>query len=146
MSHEVAQLDLVDAGDLLHGDHGHDEEQVALDHVLERARAVVVARAALESERLVGDDVDVADVDVVPHGLEDPVAEAQPEQVENGGLPEEVVDPEGLRLGDDAREQPVEARRASPVVAERLLERELQTLRQLHRREQLAGLDGHLRR
>src|SRR5690606_40776362 len=35
--HEVTQLHLVDRRDLLHRHHGHDDEQVALDHVLERA-------------------------------------------------------------------------------------------------------------
>ncbi len=84
-----------------HGQQAQQLEQVVLDHVAEGAGRVVVAGATLEGEGLVPDDVDTLDVLGVPHGLEDPVGEAEPQDVLHGLLAEEVIDPEDVLLAHD---------------------------------------------
>ena len=124
VGHEVAQLERVEAGHVLHRHHRQDEQQVALDHVDERAGVVVVARTPLQSQGLVEDDVDALHVVGAPHGLEDPVREPEPEDVEHSAATEKVVDPVDLVFGGEAVELLVEAAGALEVTTERLLQRE----------------------
>ena len=96
----VAQVDGVHRGRRLHGDQRHHLQQVALDHVGQRAGLVVVAGPVLQGQLLVVDDVDALDVLVAPQRLEQPVGEPQAEQVEDCRAAEEVVDPLDLVLVD----------------------------------------------
>ena len=138
LGHRAAQILGADARRRLHGREREHQQQMALDHVDQRAGLVVVAGAALEPERLLDDDLDVLDVLGREQRLEDPVREPQPDQVEDRRLAEEVVDPEHLLLGHHRLQQPVERAGAARVVAERLLEREHDARRQRHLRERRA--------
>ena len=106
----------------LHGNKGHELEQVVLHHVAQGARVVVVARAPLHPQSLVPDDVDPLNVRAVPHGLEDPIGEAQAKDVEHGLLGEEVVDPEDRVLGENAGYELVQRTSICSVVPEGLLD------------------------
>ena len=68
------------------------------DHVAEGARLLVEAGAARDRQRLGHVDLDVVDVVAVPDRLEEAVREAQREDVLDGLLAEEVVDPEDVVL------------------------------------------------
>ena len=74
----IAERDLVHAVDRLHRDEREHREQVALHHVDERARAVVVPDPPLEAERLVVDDLDAFDGVAVPDRLDQPIREPVP--------------------------------------------------------------------
>ena len=106
----------------LHGHQRHHLQQVVLDHVAQRARAVVVVGAPLKGERLVPDDLDLLDVLPVPDRLEDAVGEAQAEHVLDRLLLEEVVDAVDRALRRRLCEQVVERLGRGEVVAERLLD------------------------
>ena len=95
---------------------------MVLDHVAERARPVVVAGPALQAERLVPGDVDPLDVVAVPHRIEDPVGEPQPQHVQDGLLGQEVVDAEDVALVERPRDQLVEGLGVGEVGAEGLLD------------------------
>jgi len=92
------------------------------DHVAEGSRALVEAGSAADRERLRHVDLDVVDVLAVPDGLEHPVREAQREDVLHGFLAEEVVDPEDLRLVEDAVDDRVERASRGEAGAERLFQ------------------------
>ena len=62
-------------------------------HVPKGARVLVVAAAVLHAHGLRDRDLHVVDVAPVPDGLEDPVREAEDQQVLDGLLPEVMVDP-----------------------------------------------------
>ena len=127
---------------------GHREhlQQVRLQHVAQRAGGVVVARAALQPELLVVDDLDPLDVVRAPRGLEQPVVEPGREHRERGPLAEEVVDAVDAPLRHDLHELLVQLRRAVRVVAERLLEREHGVLGQVEVLEDARDLHDDRRR
>ena len=80
---------------------------MVLDHVAQRAGALVIRRAPLDADGLGGGDLHVIDVAAVPDRLEHPVAEPEHQQVLDGLLAEVVIDAEDLLLVevlvDDAR-------------------------------------------
>ena len=90
---------------------GHDLQQVALDHVPQGAGAVVVAGAAFQGEVLVEDDLDLFDVLPVPHRLQERVGEAQAQDVQDGGLAQEVVHPVDVVLRDQRGQRLVQVTR-----------------------------------
>ena len=92
------------------------------DHVAVGAGALVEAGAVADRERLGHVDLDVVDVVAVPDRLEHAVGEPEREDVLDGLLAEEVVDPEDALLVEDAVQRGVELARRLEVVAERLLD------------------------
>ncbi len=91
------------------------------NHVPQRARLLVVAAAVLDPELLGDRDLHVIDVAAVPHRLEDPVGEAEDEDVLHRLLAQVVIDPVDLLLAQVAAELPVEGARRLQVVPEGLL-------------------------
>ena len=83
---------------------------------------LVERRAALDPDRLGDGDLDVVDELAVPDRLEDPVREAQREQVLHRLLAEVVVDAEDLALAEVLADQRVELLGRGQVVAEGLLD------------------------
>ena len=71
------------------------------DHVAVGAGALVERGAALEPERLGHVDLHVVDEVAVPDRLEEPVGEAEGQDVLGRLLAQEVVDPEDLVLVED---------------------------------------------
>ncbi len=90
----VTQVAGVEADRRLHRHQAEQLQQVVLQHVLERAHAVVVPGPALQRERLVPDDVYLRDVRAVPYGFENAVGQPGAEDVLHGCHGQEVVDPE----------------------------------------------------
>src|ERR1700730_14860393 len=105
--------------------HAHDRDQlhdVVLHDVAERTRLLVVRATTLDADLLSDGDLDVIDVLPVPQRLEDPVREAEDEQVLHGLLAEVVVDAVDLLL-DEGRVQPlVELAGGCQVAPKRLLD------------------------
>ena len=102
-AHRLQHLDLVVAEHLrvpqrgrFHRRERHHLHEVVLDHVAQRADAVVVARTALDAERLGDGDLDLVDVVGAQHRLDEPVREPEHEDVLHRLLAEEVVDAEDL--------------------------------------------------
>ena len=95
---------------------------MVLDHVAKRARLLVVRAAGLHPQGLAHRDLDVVHVVAIPQRLEDPVGEAEDQDVLDGLLPEVVVDPVDLVLGEDAAHHLVEGPRGREVASERLLD------------------------
>ena len=87
------------------------------------ARSVVLP-AQLYAEALRDRDLHLLDIAPVPDRLEDPVREAKDENILDGVLPEIVVDPVDLTLGEMALELPVERPSRVVAVPERLLDDE----------------------
>src|SRR5262245_10058147 len=109
-------------GRYLHGDEGHDLEQVVLDDVADHARGLVERAAALDADRLGGGDLDVVDVVAIPDRLEDRVAEPQDQDVLDRLFAEVVIDPVDLGLVEVGADHLVEPARGQEVAAERLLD------------------------
>ena len=105
----------------LHGGEGEHLEQVGDHHVPVGAGGFVEARALLEAQRLRDVDLHVVDVVPVPDRLEEPVGEAEGEDVLRRLLAEEVVDAEDLLLVEDLVELGVERACGGEVGAEGLL-------------------------
>ena len=97
-------------------------EQVVLDHVPDRADALVERGARRDVEVLGHRDLDLADVVAVPDRLEERVGEAEEEDVLDGRLAEEVIDPEDALLREDAQQRAVELAGRSEVAPERLFD------------------------
>ena len=95
---------------------------MVLDDVAHRAHRVVEVPAIGDVEVLAHSDLHAGDELPVPDRLEDRVREAQVEDVLDGHLSEEVVDPVELRLVDQRVQLGVEGARGREVVAERLLD------------------------
>ena len=81
---------------------------MVLHEVAQRAGAVVVARADADADVLGRGDLDVVDVVAVPERLEQPVGEAERQDVLDGLLAQVVVDAEDLALVEDAQHAAVE--------------------------------------
>jgi hypothetical protein len=90
-------------------------------HVAVRAGLLVEADTGADRERLGHVDLHVIDVDTVPDRLEQPVGEAEGEDVQGRLLAEEVVDPEDLLLGEGLVQGGIELLRAGEVGPEWLL-------------------------
>jgi hypothetical protein len=71
-------------------------QQVVLDHVPDGAGLLVEGAPGFHADRLGGRDLDVVDGVAVPDPLDHRVGEAEDEEVLDGLLAEEVVDPEDL--------------------------------------------------
>ncbi len=85
--------------------HRHEPEgleQVGDHHVAECSGGVVELRPVLDPQGLRNVDLDVADMFLAPHGLEQSVREPHREDVLHVLLAEEVVDAEDLILGEHA--------------------------------------------
>jgi hypothetical protein len=92
------------------------------DHVAQGADGVVEVAAVLDAEALGHRDLDALDVVAIPHRLEHRVGEAQVQQLLEAHLPEEVVDPVELVLGDVLMQLVGQRPGRGLVVAERLLD------------------------
>ena len=119
-AHRLQHLDLVVADHLrvpqrgrLHRRERHHLHEVVLDHVAQRADAVVVARTTLDAERLGHRDLDLVDVVGAQHRLDEPVREPEHEDVLHRLLAEEVVDAEDLVFAPTLVQLLVERERAS---------------------------------
>mmetsp|Transcript_20975 Transcript_20975/g.80885 ORF Transcript_20975/g.80885 Transcript_20975/m.80885 type:complete len:425 (-) Transcript_20975:404-1678(-) len=110
------------AGRWLHRDHRQQLQRVVLDHVAQRAGAVVERTARADAELLGQRDLDVGDAFAAPQRFEQCVAEAQRHQVLNRRLAEVVVDAEGLGLGEDAAHRAVDLLGTGQVVTQRFFE------------------------
>ena len=95
---------------------------MVLGDVAEGTGLLVEAAAVLDAERFGDGDLDVVDVAPVPDGLEDGVGEAQGEDVLDRLLPEVVVDPVHLLLGERGVHDLVERRGRLGVVTVWLLD------------------------
>ena len=83
---------------------------------------LVVERAPIgDVERLGHRDLDGRHVLGIPDRFQEPVGEAEVDQVLDGLLAQEVVDPEDARLVEDPMERVVEAPRPGQVAPERFL-------------------------
>ena len=102
----------------LHGDNGHELEQMALNHVAHGSDAVVVAGATFEPDGLGGRDLNVVDVAAVPQRLEEQIGEAKDQQVLHGLLAEVVVDAKHVLVVENASEGAVELLGGCQVRAE----------------------------
>lgn len=71
------------------------------DHVAERARLLEEPGAALDRQLLGNVDLHVVDVPAVADRLEQPVREAERENVLHGLRAEEMIDPKDLRLREN---------------------------------------------
>ena len=96
----------------LHRDERQQLHQVVLDHVAQRARSLVIRRAAFDADGLGRGDLHVIDVAPVPDRLEHAVGEAKHQQVLDGLLAEVVVDAEDLVFREMAVELRVQLLRA----------------------------------
>ena len=101
-----------------------------LHHVADRAGLLVERSAALDADLLRDGDLHVVDVAAVPHRLEQPVREAEREDVLDGLLAHVVVDPEDLLLVEDAVDDLVQVPRRGEAITERLLEHDLRSARE----------------
>ena len=94
----------------LHRGEGEDLEEVRDDHVAEGARGLVEGGASREPKRLGHVDLNVVDEVPVPDRLEEPVREAEGQDVLGRLLAQEVVDPKNLLLVEDGMQVAVERR------------------------------------
>ena len=101
-----------------HRHHGQYLQQVVLEHVAHRARAVVVAAAVFHADGFGGGDFNVVNVVAVPERLEEAVGEAQHEEVLHGFFAEVVVDAVYLVFVEVVVDGAVEVFRGLAVVAE----------------------------
>ena len=97
----------------LHRRERHHLYEVVLDHVAERADPVVVAGPVLHAERLADGDLDLVDVRGAQHRLDEPVREAEHEDVLHRLLAEKVIDPEDLVFAPTLVELLVEGERGA---------------------------------
>ena len=107
-------------GRRLHGHERHHLQQVRDHHVLVRAGRLVEVGALPQPEGLRDVDLDVVDEVAVPDRLEQPVGEAERQDVLGRLLAEEVVDAEDLALVEGLVHLVVEPDGAVEVSAERL--------------------------
>ncbi len=106
----------------LHGDVGHDLQQVVLDHVADRPGFFVERAATLHAEDFGHRNLHTLDVVAIPDRLEDLVGEAEEEQVLHGRFAEVVVDAEDRLLVEVFVHDLVERERRGQVAAEGLFE------------------------
>ena len=133
-------------GRRLHGGERQHLEQVGDHHVAVGARGLVEVGALGQPELLGHVDLDVVDVVAVPDRLEQPVGEAEGEDVLRRLLAQEVVDPEDLLLVEDLVQLAVQLLRRGQVGAERLLHDDPGALDELGVVEHVHDGQGCLRR
>ena len=97
-------------------------EQVVLHHIAQRARPVVVATPLFDADGLGHCDLHVVDVATVPDRLENPVAEAERDDVLDRLLAQGVIDPVDLRFQQDGEDALIEGARRVEIPPERLLD------------------------
>ncbi len=119
---------------------GHDLQQVALDHVPERAGGIVVAGAAFQGEVLVKDDLHLFDVVPVPDRFQECVREAEAQDVEHRRLAQEVVHPVDVVLRDQRRQGLVEVAGGILTGPERLFHHQPRARRNVPRGQHFARL------
>src|SRR3990172_2430026 len=93
-----------------------------LDHVPDRTRLLVEIAPPLDADRFGHGDLDVVDVIAVPNRLEDSLAEPEDEEVLDGFLSQEVVDPVHLLSPEHRKNLPVERAGARKVAPERFFD------------------------
>ncbi len=116
------------------------------DHVAIRAGRLVEPGADADVECLGDVDLHVVDVGAVPDRFEQPVGEAEGQDVECRLLAEEVVDAEDLVLGERRMECRVERPCAAEVGAERLLDDDPRPLGEAGLADGANDVVGRLRR
>jgi hypothetical protein len=94
---------------------------VVLEDVADGSGGLVEVAPVLDPERLRHRHLDVVDEVVVPDRLEDPVGEAEGDDVLDALLAQVVVDPEDVALGEHVGDQVLELAGRGQVVAEGLL-------------------------
>jgi hypothetical protein len=105
----------------LHGHQGQHLELVVLEDVADGPGGLVEVAPVLDPQRLGHRHLDVVDEVVVPDRLEDPVGEAEGDDVLDALLAQVVVDPEHVPLREHGRDQLLELAGGGQVVAEGLL-------------------------
>ncbi len=117
-----AQAGRLERDRLLHGDQGHELEQVVLDDVAGCSDAVVVSGAGADADVLGHGDLHVVDVVAVPDRLEHAVGEPERQDVLHRLLAEVVVDAEHALAREDIGDDTVQLLRRREIVPERLLD------------------------
>src|SRR5215831_8541847 len=97
-------------------------QDVALNHVAQRAGGLVKASAALHTKRFGRGDLHVVHVIAVPEGLKDSVAEAQDEQVLDRVFSEVVVDAIDLFFVENVENNLIESFCGSEIASKGLLD------------------------
>ncbi len=95
---------------------------MVLHHVAQRAGALVVRGAVLDTDGLCGGDLDVIDIAAIPHRFEHAVAKPEHQQVLDGLLPEIVIDAIDLIFVEMLVREAIERTRAVEIRAERFLD------------------------
>ena len=95
---------------------------MVLEDVARGAGLLVERASLLDADRLGHRDLHVIHVAAVPDRLEDPVPEAEDQDVADRLLAQVVVDPVDLRLAEDLADLAVEPDRRVQVAPERLLD------------------------
>ena len=116
------------------------------DHVAIGAGLLVEADPVADVERLRHVDLNVVDEIAVPDRLEQPVGEAEGEDVLRRLLAEEMIDPEDLLLVENLVQLRVQRDRGFEIDAERLLHDDARASRQIGVAEHLHGLQRRARR
>jgi hypothetical protein len=83
-------------------------QHMVLDHVAQRARAVIKADPAFKADRFRDGDLDMVDMRRVPQRFEQDIGKAQRQQVLHRFLAEIVIDPEGAVLRKRPRDRIVD--------------------------------------
>ncbi len=109
-------------GGRFHGDQAQQLQDVALDHVAQRAGAGVVRIAAVHALALGNQDVHRFDVVAVPDRLEQRIAEAQRDQILHRGLAQVVVQAEHAVFVDPLADGGDDLLGAGTVAADRLFQ------------------------
>jgi len=97
-------------------------QNVALNHVAQRASSFVKSATAFHAERFAGGDLHLVNVIAIPERFENSVAEAKDQQVLNGVFAEIVVNAIDLALFEYALNHLVELFRGGKIAAERFFD------------------------
>src|SRR6267378_4660365 len=118
----VADGSSVERGGRFYGDERGKLQDVALNHVTERARGFVETAAALDAQSFGGGDLDVIDVIPVPKRLEYSVAKAENEQILDGILAEVVIDAVDLLFVENIKDDAIQFFCGGQVPAKRFFD------------------------
>ena len=91
---------------------------MVLNHVAQRAGFLVIGGPGADAFCFADRDLDVVDVLVIPNRLEDAVGESNHHEVLDGLFAQIVVDPEDLRLVEDASGHGVDLLRGGKIAAD----------------------------
>ena len=132
----VAHRGRIEVGRRLHRHQREQLQHVVLNHVAQRAGAVIIIGAAFEPDRFTDGDLDMVDVRAVPQRLEHQIGEAQGEEVLDRLLAEIMVDAENPVLRKARGDRIVDLAARGEIGPERFLECEADIVgRQADRRE-----------